>query len=55
MRNKLINLIVFAAGMAVGALISKKVYEGYYANLAEEEIESVKKHPEYQDSFNMDV
>ena len=44
MRNKLINLIVFAAGMAVGALISKKVYEGYYANLAEEEIESVKKH-----------
>lgn len=38
----LINVVIFAIGGTAGFFIAKKVYEKYYENLANEEIESVK-------------
>jgi len=41
-KRLIINIVIFAAGAGVGFLVAKKVYEEYYANLAQEEIDSVK-------------
>lgn len=42
MRNKLMYIAVFAAGVGVGAGVTWKVLKDKYAKLAQEEIESVK-------------
>ena len=41
-KSVLIKVAIFTLGGAVGFLVAKKVYEGYYAAIAQEEIESVK-------------
>lgn len=41
-KSILIKVAIFASGAAVGFLVAKKVYEEYYASLAQEEIDSVK-------------
>lgn len=41
-KSILIKTIIFALGAAAGFLVGKKVYEEYYAALAQEEIDSVK-------------
>jgi hypothetical protein len=41
-KQYLVPVAIFVAGAAVGFLVGKKVYESYYANLAQEEIDSVK-------------
>lgn len=42
MKSILIKAAIFLLGGTAGFFVGKKVYEGYYAALAEEEIESVK-------------
>jgi len=41
-KSTLIKLAIFALGAASGFLVAKKVYEGYYAAIAQEEIDSVR-------------
>lgn len=38
----MVNVVSFILGGGVGFLVGKKLYEGYYANIAQEEIDSVK-------------
>lgn len=40
MKNTLSNVLIFAAGVAVGALASKRFFEAKYKKIADEEIES---------------
>jgi len=41
-KSVLINIAMLVLGAGAGFLIAKKVYEGYYAAIAQEEIDSVK-------------
>ena len=42
MNKYVVNIICFAAGAGVGFLVAKKVLENHYAEIAQEEIDSVK-------------
>ena len=42
MKSTIIKVTIFLLGGGLGFLVGKKVYEGYYANVAQEEIDSVK-------------
>jgi hypothetical protein len=42
MNNKITGLLIFTAGAAVGVLVSKKYFEAKYAQIAQEEIDSIK-------------
>jgi len=52
-KTTLIRLGIFVLGAGVGFLVGKKMYEEYYANIAQEEINSVKERfetrPKYDD------
>jgi hypothetical protein len=41
-KSILLNILIFTLGGGVGFLVGKKVYENYYAAIAQEEIDSVK-------------
>lgn len=49
MKKILIYCAIFAAGAAVGALITNKIVKQYYADIAQEEIDSVIKYVEEKD------
>lgn len=42
MNKKIVSIAMFTIGSILGFFVGKKVYEGYYAGLAQEEIDSVK-------------
>jgi hypothetical protein len=42
MNRTILNVAIFVVGAGIGFLAGKKVYEGYYNQLAQEEIDSVK-------------
>lgn len=42
MKRKITNVIIFAAGLAIGSVVSWKMLEGKYKKIAQEEIDSVK-------------
>ena len=42
MKNTLSNLVIFAAGAAIGSLVTWRILKPYYENIVQEEIESVK-------------
>ena len=41
--NKLIAVAAFGLGAALGSVVTWKIVDGYYAKIAQEEIESVKR------------
>lgn len=49
-KTVLLKVAIFAVGAATGFIVAKKVYEKYYADLAQEEIDSVKEAFERQDA-----
>ena len=42
MNQKITNVIIFAAGLAIGSVVSWKILESKYKKIAQEEIDSVK-------------
>ena len=53
-KSTLLKVAIFAVGAATGFIVAKKVYEKYYADLAQEEIDSVKEAFERQDARLME-
>lgn len=49
-KSALLKVAIFAMGAATGFIVAKKVYEKYYADIAQEEIDSVKEAFERQDA-----
>ncbi len=49
-KSTLLKVAIFAVGAATGFIVAKKVYEKYYTDLAQEEIDSVKEAFERQDA-----